>query len=356
MKKEIGSIYPLSNEIISEAEVMQVSFHGENKYYSLCREALFDIAKHMHADENDTVLIPAYTCQTVVTPFEEVGWKCVFYSIQRDLRINISSLEELVKRYHPRAVVIHPFYGMELDTQEEKALKRIGENGIRVILDLTQCIFSTKRYPFVSFVVGSYRKWFPIPDGGFLECNSFTEPIVQPEKENVEFTERNVAAMYLRGQYFGNGEQKTKDISIWLNKSANHLAASNIAPHRMSDISYNLLQKENLKDNQNSRFNNYAFLFQNIRESTQIKKVCQNLDEVTTAPLYFTIYVQDRPALQRVLAQEAIYAPVIWPVEDERVLVDNDVKYIYDHLLAIPCDQRYGTVDMQRIVTIINNY
>ena len=85
-------------------------------------------------------------------------------------------------------------------------------------------------------------------------------------------------------------------------------------------------------------------------------KVCKNIEEVTTAPLYFTIYVQDRPALQRVLAQEAIYAPVIWPVEDERVLIDNDVKYIYDHLLAIPCDQRYDTEDMQRIVTIINNY
>lgn len=356
MKKEIGSIFPLSNEAICEAEAMQVSFHGENKFYSLCREALFDIAMHLHADENNTVLIPAYTCQTVITPFEEVGWNCVFYSIQRDLRINISSLEELVKRYHPRAVVIHPFYGMELNTQEEDALKRIGESGIKVVLDLTQCVFSTKRYPFVSFTVGSYRKWFPIPDGGFLESIFSTEQIVQPEKENIEFIERNIAAMYLRGQYFCNGEQRTKDISIRLNKSANHLAAANIAPHRMSDISYNLFQKQNLKENQNRRLNNYAFLFRNIRESNQLMKVCKNIEEVTTAPLYFTIYVQDRPALQRVLAQEAIYAPVIWPVEDERVLIDNDVKYIYDHLLAIPCDQRYDTEDMQRIVTIINNY
>ena len=45
-----------------------------------------------------------------------------------------------------------------------------------------------------------------------------------------------------------------------------------------------------------------------------------------------------------------------WPVEDERVLIDEDVKYIYDHLLAIPCDQRYDEKDMQRAIDIINNF
>lgn len=78
--------------------------------------------------------------------------------------------------------------------------------------------------------------------------------------------------------------------------------------------------------------------------------------DVTTAPLYFTIYVQDRPALQRLLAQDSIYAPVIWPIEDEKVLIDEEIKYIYDHILAVPCDQRYDGDDMRRAVEIINNY
>ena len=356
MKKEVGSIFPLCSKVISEAESAKVNFTGDRLYYSLCREALFDIARNLYTGENHTVLIPAYTCQTVITPFEETGWICVYYSIKRDLRINVASFMDLVQRHHPTAIVVHPFYGMELNPQEEEALEQIGESGITVILDLTQCVFSAKRYPFISYTVGSYRKWFPIPDGGFLELHTSQVAIAQPKDENTEFTERNLAAMYLRGQYFGNGEQRTKDISIRLNKAANQLAAGNIAPHRMSDISYAILEKENISENQNRRLNNYTFLFENIHESSKIQKVCQNINEVTTAPLYFTIFVHNRSALQRMLAQEAIYAPVIWPVEDERLLIDDDIRFVYGHLLAIPCDQRYDTDDMQRVVRIINNY
>ena len=162
--------------------------------------------------------------------------------------------------------------------------------------------------------------------------------------------------MYLRGQYFDNEEQRTKGISIKLSKAADCVAESNISPHRMSKVAYNILNEEDLEYNQRRRFSNFNYLFKNLCDSDKVSKVCRDLNDVTTAPLYFTIYVEDRPSLQRLLAQDSIYAPVIWPVEDDRVLINEDVKYIYDHLLAIPCDQRYDENDMQRVVEIINNY
>ncbi len=355
MKKEIGSIFPLNNEVISDVASLSATYPNDRIYYSLCREALFDIAQSL-ADSNKIVMIPAYTCQTVITPFQEAGWKCIFYSIYKNLRIDVQNLTYLVSQYHPVAMVVHPYFGMELNAQEECSLQQISEKGVKIILDLTQCLFSVRRYPFITHTVGSYRKWFPIPDGGFLERNANTSSISKPESEHTEFTDREIAAMYLRGQYFGNGERRTKEISIRLSKAADHIAESNIAPHRMSSVAYNLLQREDMDMNQKSRYDNNTYLFQNICENNKVTKVCQDLTEVTTAPLYFTIYVQDRKKLQQQLAQDSIYAPVIWPVEDERVLINDDVRYIYDHLLAIPCDQRYNTDDMQRAVAIINNY
>lgn len=356
MKKEIGSIFPLCNEVLSEAESTHISLPNDKIYYSLCREALYDIAIYLRKEKENRVLIPAYTCQTVITPFEEAGWSCIFYPIQKDLRIDTHGLVSLAFKHHPTIVVVHPFYGMELNSQEEKALQQINECGIKVLLDLTQCLFSTKRYSFVDFTVASYRKWFPIPDGGFMECNLNNPAILQPQKENTNFTEKEIAAMYLRGQYFGNGDQRTKSISIQLSKSADHIAEHDITPHKMSNVAYNLLQREDIQDNQTNRLENYTFLFQNICESNKVKKVCSNLDEVTTAPLYFTIYVQNRLELQHILAQDSIYAPVIWPMEDKQVLINNDIRYIYDHILSIPCDQRYCVEDLQRVTTIINNY
>lgn len=355
MKKEVGSIFPLSEEVISLAESEQLQYTGNRIHYSLCREALCDIA-HALDKTNKKVLIPAYTCQTVITPFEEAGWQCEYYSIKSNLRIDLYSLENTIAKHNPSLLVVHPYFGMDLNEEEIATLNTIKEKGVEIVLDLTQCLFSTKQYPFASFIVASYRKWMPIPDGGYLLNQSNSVKISQPESENAEFTDRELAAMYLRGQYFDNGEQRTKAISIRLSKAADHIADSNITPHKMSQVAYNLMQNEDIKLNQQRRYENYTYLYQNVRESDKVAKVCKNIDEVTTAPLYFTIFVQDRPSLQRPLAQEAIYAPVIWPMEDERVLINDEVKYIYDHILAIPIDQRYDERDMQRAVEIINNY
>lgn len=354
MNKEIGSIFPLSNETISKAEAQELHLTSDKVYYSLCREALFDIATSFHPS-NKIVLIPAYTCQTVITPFEEAGWECIFFPVKKNLRIDIPVFLETVSQHNPSVIVIHPYFGMDLNAEEESALQIVSQDAT-IVLDLTQCLFSSKRYPFVAFTVGSFRKWFPIPDGGFLENNCGVFPISQPKTENTEFTEREIAAMYLRGQYFGNAEQRTKTISIRLSKAADHLAENNITPHRISSIAYNLLQNEEFDIVQRSRIRNFAFLHQHIQNCDKVKKVCQNLTDVTTSPLYFTIYVNDRSYLQILLAQNAIYAPVIWSVRNEKVLINDEVRYIYSHVLAIPCDQRYNEDDMQRIVDIINNY
>ncbi len=355
MKKEIGSIFPLSDDCLKKAELEQVKYPSDRIYYSLCREALFDIATVL-AETNKRVLISAYTCQTVITPFEEAGWECFYYSVHNTLRIDIKDLFDNVNKKLPSLVVVHPYFGMDFNDEETCALESIKDKGIDIVLDLTQCLFSSKPYSFPTFVVASYRKWMPIPDGGYLKNFSEALSIIQPEEENEVFTGKECDAMYLRGQYFGNGYQRTKAVSIRLSKSADHLAESNITPHKMSQIAYSLFLKEDKEYNQKQRYENYRFLYDNIKDNEQISKVCQDLSEVTTAPLYFTIYVCHRASLQKVLAQDAIYAPVIWPVEDERVLINDEVRYIYEHILAIPCDQRYNEDDMQRVVDIINNY
>lgn len=355
MKKEIGSIFPLNNKVLSIAENTSYSFPKDRIYYSLCREALYDIALSLSHSTKE-VLIPAFTCQTVITPFEEAGWKCHYYGIKKNLRIDTTHLIVAIESFNVSLLVVHPYFGMELSEAEIKALQYVSDKGIQIILDITQCIFSNKTYPFVTYTVGSYRKWFSIPDGGFLLKSKNTKYILQPLKENTEFTEREIAAMYLRGQYFCNDEKRTKDISIRLSKEADHIIDSNISPHSMSKVAYSLLLTQDINQNRNCRFSNSKFLFTHIKNSEKVSKVYQYFEEVTTPPLYFIIYVDDRPSLQRLLIQNSIYAPVIWPVEDENVLINEEVRDIYRHLLAIPCDQRYDINDMKRVVEIIKNY
>lgn len=358
MKKEIGSIFPLSNNILSEAENASLNLNDDRAYYSLCREALYEVAILLGKQNPDgTVLIPAFTCHTVISPFEEAGWHCEYYSIQKNLRIDIPGVLNAVEKFHPSLLVVHPYFGMDLNETEMAALRSIREMGVEIVIDLTQCLFSTKDYySIASFIVASYRKWMPIPDGGYLISTKKGVKISQPEKEFCDFVERQKDAMYLRYLYFENGEQRTKAISIRLNKEAVRLAGQNITTKRMSKLSYYILENEDKELNQRQRLANYKYLHLNIPDRGKVTKMCGSLEEVTTAPLYFTIYVDDRASLQSKLAKESVYAPIIWPVEDDRVLIDDGIKYIYGHLLAIPCDQRYNEGDMQRIVETINQY
>lgn len=351
--KEIGSIFPLSAEQIYENEERKLLFPSEKIFYSLCREALGEIALNSTGNHN-TVLIPAYTCQTVISPFQIQDWNIEFYSINKDLRIDISDLRKKVASFSPSIIVVHPYYGMDLNDFEDDMLSNFHDAGVKIIVDLTQCLFSKHDYGYADYIVGSYRKWFPIPDGGFLSTSN--EGFRQPKEPNIDFSRLQADAMYLRGIYFKTHEQLVKDISIRMNKEADSIAKHTIEPHCMSDMAYGLLQRQNAEFNQNQRLSNFKYLYDNIADSPYIQKVCTDIDRVTTAPLYFTIYVNRREELQTILARNAIYAPVIWPVEEDKVLINEDVRYIYEHLLAIPCDQRYDSEDMMRIANFLNGF
>ena len=49
-----------------------------------------------------------------------------------------------------------------------------------------------------------------------------------------------------------------------------------------------------------------------------------------------------------------IYAPVLWPVQTKDVLINEEVEYIYSHILMLPIDQRYSIDDMIKIVELAN--
>ena len=351
--KDIGSIFPLydSNFVGSGTET-RISDAGSTVYYSLCREAFAVIARHLD-DTNRKVLIPAYTCDTVITPFKEQGWDCYYYPIDNKLKIDTDAVLALCSKLDFDLMLVHPYYGMDLEEKEIALLREVRSKGCKLVVDLTQCIFSKQRLDFVDFYVGSYRKWFSIPDGAFLETKTKLSIFGEELQENESFVSLQTDAMYLRGLYFSTDNEEVKSISRRLNKMANGMVDADVQPHKMAMVSRQLLQQEDVKKNQQRRLDNFRFLFEHLKGIELCKLFCDDMSEVSTAPLYFTIFVSDRSELQAELAAQHIYAPVIWPVVYEEVLVNDVVRSIYDTILAIPIDQRYDQTDMMKVVGII---
>lgn len=341
MKKEIGSIFPIYSTDCPNGNPLQ----DNRVYMSLCREALLHIAKQPYA--NKVVLMPAYTCDTVYLPFLQEGWTLQFYSINRDLRINIDSLEQAVQTFQPSIVIAHPYFGYDFDAQEVAALTRI--KNATIIVDNTQCAFTQQRYAFADYTVASLRKWGAVPDGAYMEGASRVSCLY----ENDAFVHLQKKAMELRGDYFQTEDTELKSESIQLNKKAESLICSNIQEHAMSRFSQNRYAGWNIDAICQKRMANYVYLHEHISGIGGVKPVRTDISGLTTAPLYFPIYCENRAAVQKRLAEKAIYCPVIWPIDDEFVLIDDEVKYIYDHILCLIVDQRYTETEMQQIINII---
>lgn len=352
--RDIGSIFPLYEEHYKIAE--EAEKHNPHNY-ALCREAMKCVAESMEEKGMcKTVMIPAYTCQTVIDPFVQLGWQIRYYSIDEDLRINTNDFLNVHESFKPALVVAHPYYGMDLNTQEIGLLQYSKRNGGHVMVDRTQCIFQEENHPnIVDYYVGSYRKWFPVPDGAYLESyeHKFSSAIY-PEFD--DFVQKQTQAMFLRGEYFISGNQQTKDKSIKLNKSAVKETNREIHHHKMSAYSESIMASEDLRYNEERRKENYKILFEGINDTDKIERVNKDLANLTTAPLYFPVYVKDRKSLQAHLAQQRIYCPILWGVETPEVLINDTVRYIYDHILVIPVDQRNGDEDMIKIVEAIKEW
>jgi hypothetical protein len=122
----------------------------------------------------------------------------------------------------------------------------------------------------------------------------------------------------------------------------------------MSGLSQYLLSRIDIDSTKNKRFINYRYLYDHIQKNSICEPVERNIEELTCAPLFFPIYVKDRSVFQKKLAQQEIYAPILWPVHTNMVLINDCINRIYDEILMLPIDQRYGIDDMKRLIEVIN--
>ena len=301
---------------------------------SFCREAIYLIASK-ELSHGKKAMLPKYTGSSVIAPFLQLGYDYQFYPVCKDLTIDIPKAKEIFSELHPNLIVVHPYFGMDLTEQELDMLEEMNEGGCEIILDLTQCLFSTMRLPFIKYYVGSIRKWFAIPDGAFLETS---DEMGIFDAENEEIVSLQTKAMKLRGEYFQTGDTNIKEESIRLSHEVERLMTRPITPHAMASVSKDLLAFEDVDAQKRIRIENYKRLYEGLKDVKDIELIA-DISRLTTAPLFFPFRVNDISAMQKKLAKKAIYARLIWEKEDR--------------ILTITVDQRYDLLDMDRVIAAI---
>ena len=360
MYNEIGSNFWLNrHEQLDDTQINLDFLDIKMKdiaYLSTGRSAISFVLDNIEVLRDEKkALLPPFTCHTVIQPFINAGYKISFYRINKDLSIDKKDFLENVKVYQPSVILVHGYFGFNTLGQINDIIQEIRDLGTIIIEDITQTLYSQFNHISADYYICSFRKWTALPDGG---CAISTNDLFSYKPTNVDYRleESKLNAFHSKYLYMDiNIGEKNNFLKLFYD--AEQILNKQESIYAMGDVSKKLQSNLDIGELRKSRQRNYSILNESLTNSRIVEPVFPELLEEVT-PLYFPIYVKcDRKAFQTYLAENKIYAPIIWPKSD---LCNNsinlEVDWIYRNILSIPCDQRYSMEDMERVVEIINNY
>lgn len=337
--KEFGSEFDWdSNIAFLKSPAEYISDVNLQKFRS-GRDALKAIALFYH-HRTKKVLLPALCCESMVTPFLMSGYEVVFYKINSNYTADVDDIE---KKLEKGCVFLYmSYFGIDaIDSSYIRSWKRNFE--IISIEDRTQNILIEPKGFLPDITISSIRKWLALPDGALLWAN---ENYVCNAIIDNKFSDIRERAMRVKSSYLSEGVESLKDTYLSMFQSANRMLDESLNIFSISRKSEMILRQIDFNKIFNQREQNVKILKQNLEIAKEKKLLAFITEKPEKSTLYFPILVEKRDEVQKLLAKEKVYCPVIWPLPHGAKRICNVADYTAKHMLAIPCDQRYSVEDM----------
>ena len=345
--QEIGSLFPLSKQVYGL---------GKWKYFQLTSSGRGAIRLlFQNLPQVKSVLLPEYTCSSVIAPIESLGISCSYYPINKDLSVNREVLGSLIDKYAPQAVYFQSYYGFNTLKSIRDYYPTLQEKGLIVVEDITHSWLCDFNSTDADYSVASLRKWLQLPDGGVLLSNTHALNYEMDEKESSDIVSEFVKASVLKERYFETFNPSDKEAFRQHYINAKDLLQQDETIYSMSKQAQSVLSQTDFSEIVKKRKENAKYLHDHLGNSNHVASVVEWSDD--SVPLYYPIYVKDnRSLLQKELAKNAIYCPIHWPIPSQvSSNMSPDASFIYTHVLSLICDQRYDLDDMSSLVQIVNS-
>ena len=347
---EVGSTwFPTDEQALYPDTISEYSDRTNITFLSTCRSGIAAILDAL--SPGGSALVPAFTCHSVVNPFLQRGYEVIGYSVNSDLSIDWDCIRTLAAEYHPKVILLHGYFGFEYATGSAAGINELRKNGCVIIDDFTQNMFSDIGRIQSDYIVGSIRKWLPIPDGAFVSQLTFDGLV-----EDKDLTDAKVSAMRAKYRYIFDGVGNKADF-MNLYKAAEELLDSRKEPFAMSSYSRSVISTLDKLRFCQTRRKNYSYLACRLARHNAIEVIHPDLSSTETPFMLPVMVRHNRGDLQKYLAMRGVYPTIIWKCPDE--LEENISplsKSIYDNILCFHIDQRYDLDDMKMVADITDNY
>ncbi len=279
------------------------------------------------------VYVPYYTCEVVLEPLRKLDITYSFYHINRNLEI-----AEDISLQENEYLLYTNYFGIK-DAYVRKLASHYKE---RLIVDCAQALYSEHIGGVNTFY--SPRKFVGIPDGGV----AYVDGGINPSNYDVDKSEDRMSHLYLRLEKgaqagyadFRNNAHKLIGLPI--------LNISFKTQELIGLIDFDTIRKR--------RFKNFKHLHETLVSTNGLGNLLtRSIVDSCSCPMVYPYLTTDCNLKSR-LIKEQIFVATYWPNVLNWTKPDMIEYEFTKNLLAIPCDQRYGEEDMNRIIQLICKY
>jgi hypothetical protein len=352
--EEIGGNFPLEAERITDSDLC-FSQLGSRYFFSSGRSAIHALILITKA-QGKKVALPYFTCHSVIEPFVKSGCQIVYYQVEKDLRINQEAIIQFCRIEQPFLFFFHDYFGLN-EGEKWNIIFNDFKHSLIFVNDQTHSFFSSNQTLFSHFSLMSMRKWGGIPEGGFLH-------VVEGNKDVLNYDERSskdlrlecyVKASLLKNAYLNGDDSVNKDDfrNLFYKSESFFDTEDGIYPiNQFGLAAWNNLLKSDFKE---KRISNYRLLQDGWMHDWRSWGLPLLPYSIGITPLYFPVLLRiERLKFQKYLVKHSVYVPIIWPKSQLINAAGDDT--LYDSLICIPIDQRYGEGDMQRILSLLQQF
>lgn len=156
-----------------------IDFINNFYFFPLGRSALLSGLVSLGLKKQDSIIIPAYICDSAIHPLREYGFKLIFMDVDKEMNLSIDQVQEVIIKNNIKALLTVHYFGFTKDF--DKLIRACHELGVKVVEDCTHSFLSQLSRNKVSIrsdmEIFSMRKTLPIQDGGALRVSSIHKNI-----------------------------------------------------------------------------------------------------------------------------------------------------------------------------------
>lgn len=310
---------------------LELELNRGKEYHSSCIKlnsgrAAFEYV--LRARNYKKVYLPIFTCDAMLEPIHKLKLEYELYSIEENFKPKI----DFGRIERDSVFVYNNYFGINSD-HVKTTLRKI----TNVIIDNSQAFYAKPEINYDVFY--SPRKFYGIPDGGYLYTNRTLDYELEKDmKSHIRFV--HLIGRINKGAEEYYTEFKRNDAS--LDEPLKTMSA--LTQRLLQNIDYEYIKKVRKK--------NFSLLHSKLSDSNKLKFTLKDTD----VPMVYPYLITNGSKLKKKLISKKIFVPTYWPNVKEWSEQGSFEYNLYDNLVALPIDQRYGKVEMDCIMKLIKNY